>query len=98
MNKCFFTGQIIAWPQCSTSEYGKKCTKLLVRLPNPKKGQAFIYLNACARGEIGESLLKWYDKGDYLIFEGYLIKKRAHKQKNQVELIIIREYPVMLYV
>lgn len=94
MNRSLFTAQIITWPQPSTSEYGKQITKLLVRLPNPKKGQAFIYLNASARGEIAESLLKWYDKGDYLIFEGYLKKK---KSKNKFELMIVKEYPILLY-
>lgn len=96
MNKCFFTGQIIAWPQLSTSEYGRQITKLLLRLPNPKKGQAFIFLNASARGEIGESLLQWYDKGDYLIFEGYLKRRKNKKYNNQFELIITKEYPILL--
>jgi len=97
MNTCFFTAQIITWPQLSISKQGKKITQLLIRLPNPKKGQPFIYINAFARGALGESLLKWYDQGDYLIFEGYLKKKNPQKHINQFELMIIREYPILLY-
>lgn len=96
MNKCFFTVQIVTWPQPSNSKYGRPIAKLLVRLPNPKKGHAFIYLNASARGEIAESLLKWYDKGDYLIFEGFLKKQKNKKYQNKFELMIIKEYPLLL--
>lgn len=96
MNKCFFAAQIATWPQKSISHSGQNFTKLLIRLPNPKKGQAHFYINASAIGEVGTSLCKWYNKGDYLIFEGYLQMKKYYKRKNQPELIIIRDYPVYL--
>ena len=96
MNKCFFTAQIATWPQQSISKSGKKFTKLLIRLPNPKKGQACFFINASAMGEMCTYFSTWYNKGDYLVFEGYLKISTLNRRKNQLELIIIKEHPIFL--
>lgn len=96
MNRCFFTAQIVTWPRKSISESGREFTKLLIRIPNPKKGQACFYLNASAIYEVGMYFWKWYNKGDYLIFEGYLKITNLQGRKKQLELIIIKEHPICL--
>jgi hypothetical protein len=96
MNLCFLTIQIATWPRKYKSKRSKEFTHFLVRIPNPKKGKSFYYINASARSEIGKNLFDWYSKGDYLVIEGNLLIKANSRNKYIVELNIIKESPLVL--
>ena len=95
MNKCFFTAQLAVEPKKSISKSGKEFIKLLLRVPNTKKGQACFYLNTIALGQTGMFFWQWYNKGDYLVFEGYLKISKFNRKKNIV-FIILQEHPIFL--
>jgi hypothetical protein len=102
MNTCFLTAQIATTPNQYLSYKEQKFTKLTLKLPNPKKGKSFYYINAIATGECSKNLLNWYRRGDYVIIEGNLsqmsIKYKATENTKIIQIHIIKEFPIGLEV
>jgi hypothetical protein len=100
MNTCFLTAQIATTPKQYLSYKEQKVTKLTLKLPNPKKGRAFYYVNAIAQGECSKNLLNWYRRGDYVIIESnlshLLIKYKTTENTKIIQIHIIKEFPTGL--
>nr|YP_009628891.1 hypothetical protein [Balbiania investiens]QBX88674.1 hypothetical protein [Balbiania investiens] len=100
MNTCFLTAQIATTPKQYLSYKEQKFIKFTLKIPNPKKGRAFYYMNAIAKGECSKNLLNWYRRGDYIIIEGHLshmlIKYKAAENIKIIQIHIIKEFPTGL--
>jgi hypothetical protein len=99
MNNCFLTAQIATNPKKYLSDKGKEYIKLVLRIPNPKKGKSFHYIDCRTKKTFGMPLIFWYKKGDYLILEGNLKLNKlifTKQYKIQAEINILKDFPISL--
>lgn len=103
MNIVIFTGRILNQPRLL--RYKKKVlTKLVVCVPNNKKGVSCYNIQANAKGKIGNEIFDIYRKGDFVIIEGSInihskkisINKKYMKIVKFITIRIKRIHPASL--
>lgn len=75
MNICFLTAQIITKPQYYVLTSNMVLTHLFLRLPNPKKGNAFYYIHSFSINQTTNNIYIWYNQADYIIIHANILYK-----------------------
>lgn len=95
MNDLFLTAQLVSWPKQYCSVKGKIITYVILRLPNAKTGKSYNYIYGFATEQKGKELL-WYQKGDYIILEGYIILTKSSIYLSNIYIYILNDFPLSL--
>ena len=88
MNICFLTVKITESPKKLLTT-NKEHTELNICFPKIKNN--LFYTKAKAKGKVGEELFNLYVKGDYIIIECQLLRKKDSLKQN-IEIVIKTYY------
>nr|YP_010516811.1 hypothetical chloroplast RF41 [Haslea pseudostrearia]UXN44593.1 hypothetical chloroplast RF41 [Haslea pseudostrearia] len=75
-------------------------TKFRAQLPKNKHGSQIVIL--ILRGNLAKTILKYYEKNDYIMIEGYVSVKiqtslnLVNKSFKKVEITVLKVYPFLL--
>nr|YP_010873161.1 hypothetical protein ycf41 [Nemalion vermiculare]WGV34450.1 hypothetical protein ycf41 [Nemalion vermiculare] len=95
MQHCVLTVQIITWPKKTVVSSKEIKSHFFVKLPNAKQGEEYYYLNAISKGRVAENIYNSYEKGDYLLIEGYILNS-VTSITSSLSLLVSKEHPVFL--
>jgi len=96
MNLSCLTVQIATWPKQYINKNQQQISSCIVRIPNAIEGCEHCYFHAIAKGDVETQLSGLYEKGDYLIIEGYFKLQKVVGNNLELNIIILQVSPITL--
>jgi hypothetical protein len=81
---------------------GTSLTELTVQLPQTRKNNTKIVLQASIWGKLSYDVAKYYQSEDYIVIEGYISIRNINSDRivtlsdKQIEISVFKLYPLLL--
>ena len=102
MNYVIFAVKVIKNSGQSFFADGTSLTELTVQLPQVRKNNTKVILQASIWGKLSYDVAKYYQPEDYIIIEGYISIRNINTDHivnlldKQVEICVFKLYPLLL--
>jgi len=96
MNYSSFIVKIIEDPIHSQFKDNISLVEMCVKFSVVRKTKTIEYFRVLVWGNLAEDIIKYYNKNDYIIVEGYLRNISEPGMKNQVKISAKKVYPFLL--
>jgi len=102
MNYVIFAVKVIKNSGQSFFADGTSLTELTVQLPQVRKNNTKLILQASIWGKLSYDAAKYYQPEDYIVIEGYISVRNINRDRiinlldKQVEISVFKLYPLLL--
>ena len=96
MNYCCFIAKIINEPISSQFDDNIPLVELSAKFPIVRKTKTINTFRVLVWGNLAEDIIKYYNKNDYIVIEGYLRNISEPGINDQVEISVRKVYPFLL--
>ena len=96
MNYSSFIVKIVADPISSQFKENISLVEMLVKFSVVRKTKTIENFRVLVWGNLAEDIIKYYNKNDYIVIEGYLRNISEPGINDQVEISVRKVYPFLL--